>query len=212
MSADAFVELARYGSSLVGDALDRLNGLRGLVRYDGWGGCMVGPAFTVKTREGDNLALLQAIDEARPGDVLVVDGGGFTGRAIVGDLAREFALSHGLAGFVIDGALRDARVCSGNERFGCFAKGTSPNGPFKDGPGRINLAVAVGGQVIAPGDILVADDDGIVSFAAGQLGRVLDIAAKRAVGEDVIRSQIQGGRRPQPWLEAIIGKSGPVAR
>lgn len=212
MSADGFGELARYGSSLVGDALDRLNGLRGLVRYDGWDGCMVGPAFTVKTREGDNLALLRAIDQARPGDVLVVDGGGFTGRAIVGDLARDFALSRGLAGFVIDGALRDARGCAGNEQFGCFAKGISPNGPFKDGPGRLNVPIAVGGQPICPGDIIVADDDGIVCFAAELLENVVSIAAKRADGENGIRSQIESGQRPQPWLEAIIAQSDPVAK
>lgn len=212
MSADTFAELARYGSSLVGDALDRLNGLRGLARYDGWGGCMIGPACTVKTREGDNLALLRAIDLARPGDVLVVDGGGFTGRAIVGDLARQFALSRRLAGFVIDGALRDSLCCAGDEKFGCFAAGVSPNGPFKDGPGRINVPVAVGGQPVCPGDIVVADGDGIVCFAADLLEHVVDVAAKRAVGEGLIRSQIESGQRPQPWLQAIVAKTDPIVQ
>lgn len=199
--------LARFGTSIVGDALDRLNAIEGLQRYDGHRECVVGPALTVKTREGDNLAVLHAISIARPGDMLVIDGGGWLRRALVGDLARAFAISRGVIGFVVDGALRDVDTFRSTEPFACYARGTSPAGPFKDGPGRVNVPVAIGGQVVAAGDIVIADNDGIVSFAPSMIDTVMAAAHARVVAEGVIRQQIAHGEK-QAWLEAIMENSG----
>ena len=208
MHEDDRLALSELGTSLIGDALERLDSINGLTRYDGWGGCMVGPALTVKTREGDNLALLRAIDLARPGDVLLVDGAGSSCRGIVGDLARAFAMSRGIVGFLIDGAIRDVAVFRTAEPFGCFARGVSPNGPFKDGPGRINVPIAIGGQVVLPGDIVVADDDGAVSFASSRTREVITLARDRLASEDAIRAQIGSGAVEQSWLIAMMANSG----
>lgn len=200
--------LARAGTPLISDALGRLDGVQGMTRYDGWRECMVGPAFTVKTREGDNLALLHALSIARSGDVLVVDGGGWLHRALVGDLARSFAISRGVAGFIIEGAIRDVPAFQTKEPFGCFARGTSHNGPFKNGPGRINVPVAIGGQIINPGDVIVADDDGIVSFAPERLDWVVRATTDRTAAEEAIRTQVLSGEPDQPWLDAIMAAAG----
>lgn len=200
--------LARAGTSLICDALGRLEAIGGLTRFDGWRGCLVGPAFTVKTREGDNLALLAALSKASPGDVLVVDGGGWLHRALVGDLARTFAISRGVAGFVIEGAIRDVLAFRTDQPFGCFARGVSPNGPFKDGPGRINVPVTIGGQVVNPGDIIVADEDGIVAFSPERLDWLMRATADRRAAEETIRAQITSGGENQPWLEALLSEAG----
>lgn len=208
MTKDELGVLARAGTPLIGDALGRLDAIHGLTRFDGWRGCMVGRAFTVKTREGDNLALLHAVSVADPGDVLVVDGGGWPDRALVGDLARSFAISRGIVGFIIEGAIRDVSTFEIEEPFGCFARGISHNGPFKDGPGRINVPVAIGGQVVSPGDIIVADDDGVVSFAPQRLDWLVQAVADRAAAENTIRAQITSGERSQPWLDALMAEVG----
>lgn len=200
--------LACAGTPLISDALGRLDAIRGLTRFDGWQGSLVGPAFTVKTREGDNLALLHALSVATPGDVLVVDGGGASHRALAGDLARSFAISRGIAGFVIEGAIRDVSAFQTEEPFGCFARGTSHNGPFKDGPGRLNVPVAIGGQVVNPGDIIVADNEGIVSFAPDRFPWLVRATADRAAAEAIIREQISSGEQNQPWLEALRADAG----
>jgi RraA family protein len=200
--------LACAGTPLISDALGRLDAVQGLARFDGWRGTLVGPAFTVKTREGDNLALLHALSVANRGDVLVVDGGGALHRALAGDLARSFAISRGIAGFVIEGAIRDVSAFHTEEPFGCFARGTSHRGPFKDGPGRLNVPVAIGGQVVNPGDIIVADNDGIVSFAPDRLPWLLRATGDRAAAEAGIREQISSGEQSQAWLEALRADAG----
>lgn len=208
MTNDEMGVLARAGTPLISDALGRLDAIHGLTRFDGWQGCMVGRAFTVKTREGDNLALLHALSVADPGDVLVVDGGGWPHRALIGDLARSFAISRGISGFIIEGAIRDVSTFRTEEPFGCFARGISHKGPFKDGPGRINVPVAIGGQVVSPGDIIVADDDGVVSFAPQRLDWLIQAVADRAAAENTIRAQILSGERNQPWLDALMAEVG----
>lgn len=122
---------------------------------------MLGVAFTVKAPDGDNLFLHHALDLAKPGDIIVVSGVGASGRSFCGEIMMNVARVRGLAGFVIDGFIRD---CTGAAeiQFPVYARGVQPNGPYKNGPGEINVPVAVGGQVICPGDILVGDADGIV--------------------------------------------------
>src|SRR6201994_1536542 len=113
-------------------------------------GVLAGPAFTVKVRPGDNLMIHKAIDIAEPGDVIVVDGGGEVTQALVGELMQMHAQVRGLAGFVIDGAVRDVAALHAAD-FPCYARGNTHRGPFKEGPGEINVPVAIGGLVIEAG-------------------------------------------------------------
>ena len=101
-------------------------------------GRMVGTAFTVRTRPGDNLIVHKAIDMAAPGDVIVVDAGGALENAIIGELMSGWAEKRGVAGMVIDGAIRDSEALSEGD-FPVYAAGVTHRGPWKDGPGEINV-------------------------------------------------------------------------
>ncbi len=118
-------------------------------------GALAGPALTVKTRPGDNLMVHKAFDLAEPGDVIVVDAGGDLTSAIIGELMVAHARKRGVAGCVIDGAIRDSAAIGAGD-FPVFAAGVTHRGPYKDGPGEINVAIAIGGMVIEPGDLVLA--------------------------------------------------------
>jgi len=149
-------------TSIISDNLDRLPGAVGLRPFHR-GGTLIGVAFTVKTRPGDNLAIHQALELVGPGDVIVVDGGGDESRALIGEIMMTIAQHRGAAGYVIDGAIRDADAIAASD-FPVFARAAIHRGPYKNGPGAINVPVAVGGTVISPGDIVAGDGDGVVSF------------------------------------------------
>ncbi|MFB7933801.1 MULTISPECIES: RraA family protein [Streptomyces] len=165
----------------LGDALDRLNIVDGGIAPIWNGAAAVGTALPVLTVAGDNKAVIEALEHIRPGDVLVINAFGYDGRAIIGDnLAQRFAV-HGAAGAVVDGYVRDAAII---ERLGVpvFARGLTPAGPFKNGPGTIGEAVAIGGVVVNPGDIVAADGDGVIVIPPHRAEEAL-----RAVEEIVAR-------------------------
>jgi len=169
-------------TSIISDNLDRLPGAVGLRPFHR-GGQLLGVAFTVKTRPGDNLAIHQALELVGPGDVIVVDGGGDESRALIGEIMLNIARHRGAAGYVIDGAIRDADALAASD-FPVFARAAIHRGPYKSGPGAINVPVAIGGTVISPGDIVAGDGDGVVSFpqaiAAELRGKVAAQIAREA--------------------------------
>ena len=122
---------------------------------------LLGPAFTVRAPAGDNLMFHKALDMAQEGDILVISGIGGVDRAFSGEGMIRYAMLKKLGGFVVDGYVRDLEATQ-NLPFPVYARGIQPNGPLKNGPGEINLPVAIGGQVVRPGDILVGDQDGLV--------------------------------------------------
>jgi len=148
---------------IISDNLERLPGAVGLKPFHRTGVRMVGAAFTVRTRPGDNLAIHKALELVGPGDVIVVDGGGDETRALVGEIMKTIAEYRGATGYVIDGAIRDVADIAQSD-FPMFARTAIHRGPYKSGPGEINVPVSIGGLVIAPGDIVVGDEDGVVSF------------------------------------------------
>lgn len=137
------------------------------------GARLMGTAYTVRVPAGDNLLFYYAIDQAEPGDVIVIDGGGYTERALCGEIMATYAEKRGLAGFVINGAIRD-KVEISQMDFPVFTKGFCPNGPYKNGPGEINVPVNIGGRIICPGDILVGDGNGLVSFSPDDAPEILE--------------------------------------
>lgn len=161
---------------------------------------LVGCAYTVHVPAGDNLLLYYAIDQARPGDVIVVDGKGFTERALCGEIMVTYAMKRKLAGIVIDGAIRDKKELSQME-FPVFAKSSSPNGPNKNGPGEINVPVSVGGRIVSPGDIIVGDENGIITIHPKQVSHVLENAYQVMKKEKTILDQInQDGQLDLTWM------------
>src|SRR5207248_993046 len=113
-------------------------------------GVLAGPAFTVKTRPGDNLMVHKALDMAAEGDVVVVDGSSDLTNALIGELMVGHAIARKLAGIIIYGAIRDLRVISEGD-FPVYAVGVTHWGPYKDGPGNTNVPIAIDGLVIHPG-------------------------------------------------------------
>ena len=189
-------------AAIISDNLVRIPGICGLRPFHN-GAKLVGTALTVKTRPGDNLMIHKCFDLARPGDVVVVDGGGHTTQALVGELMATYAARLGVVGFVMDGAIRDAGAFAASD-FACYARAAIHKGPYKDGPGHINVPVVIGGHVVNPGDIVVGDEDGLVSFSPDLAQSLL--AACRALmdKEDGIMRSIEEDRLDRSWIEGRL--------
>src|SRR5438552_18479690 len=179
-------------TSVISDNLARLPGAVGLRPFHR-GGRLVGTAFTVRTRPGDNLAIHRALELVGPGDVIVVDGGGDETRALVGEIMKNIAEYRGASGYVIDGAIRDVAAFTASD-FPCFARAVIHRGPYKSGPGEINVPVSVGGAVISPGDIVVGDEDGVVSFSQAAAPALLEAVKAQVAREEATLVAIREGR------------------
>lgn len=170
-------------------------------------GKLVGTAITVKTRPGDNLMVHKAIDLAEPGDVIVVDAGGDTTNAIAGEIMVRIAQKRGIAGFVIDGSIRDTEAIA-NDVFPVYARGVTHRGPYKDGPGEINVPVSVGGMIVHPGDIIVGDEDGVAVVPQGSAEEVLSLAKEQAAREEAILKSIEDGTIDRAWIDRTLKEKG----
>lgn len=197
-------EICRLGevpTANVGDALQRMTVMDGGIRLVTGRtpllltgrAALVGNALTVDVRSGDNLAIHRALDEARPGDVLVVNGHGDMNRALVGDLIGEIMVNVGVAGAVIDGAVRDVQTLS-EMGLAVYARASTPAGPFKNGPGTIGAPVAVGGVVVAAGDVIVGDSDGVVVVPRHRVREVADAVDGIGETEAALRARILTAR------------------
>ncbi|MBV7483125.1 RraA family protein [Bordetella sp. BOR01] len=184
------------------DNLHRQRGVVGLARYNRRGK-LVGSALTVKTRPGDNLFIYKAMTLIQPGHVLVVDAGGDLTNACVGEIMKRYLQQRGCVGLIVDGAIRDVAAFE-NDDFPCYARGHVHRGPYKDGPGEVNVPVNIGGQVIQPGDVIVADEDGIVSFPVSQADALVQKAREHAAKEERIMAEIAGGAERQSWLHPVL--------
>ena len=185
--------LAAFAVAGVGDALGRLGLMHSRIRQMTPGRRCAGRALTVWTREGDNLAIHRALDEARPGDVLVVNAMGEITRAVFGDLLAEIALASGLAGVVIDSAIRDLEPIR-RTRLPVWSAAVTPAGPTKHGPGQVGVAIACGGVVVSPGDYVTADDDGVAMVPRDQVEGVLERLSEIEAFEGALRERIRETR------------------
>lgn len=193
-------------TSHISDNLRRLEGILGLRRFHR-SRKLIGTAVTVKVRAGDNLLTYKAISMMSPGHVLVVDAGGATSNAIVGDLLLAYAQQRGCAGFVVDGAIRDSAAFADAD-FPCYARDVTHRGPFKTGPGAINVPVSIGGQVVQPGDVIIGDEDGLVVFPPSETGRLIAAAQRSAATERAIREEILTGNVRQSWMDKMFAAHG----
>lgn len=187
--------------ALLSDQLRRNRGSIGLIPYHS-PAPMAGTAVTVRTRGGDNLAILRAYDFCRPGDVMVVDADGDLSNALVGGIMTFGAAKMGLAGMVLNGAIRD--VAEIRERtFPVYARGVSHRGPFKDGPGEINVPINIGGMVVNPGDIIAGDQDGLIAFAPTLAQEVITKALAQHAKEEATMQAIREGRWDRSFVDAL---------
>jgi regulator of RNase E activity RraA len=198
---------ADVATAHLSDNMSRLAGGGAALRPMHKGGRLVGCAITVKVRPGDNLMVHKAIDIAEPDDVVVVDAGGELSQAIVGELMMRRAQQRGLAGLVIHGAIRDL-ACIGADTYPVYALGVTHRGPYKDGPGEINVPVSIGGMVVHPGDIVVGDDDGLVAVPLAEAGAVLELARRHRAKEEITMRDILAGTVDRSWVDRLLTERG----
>lgn len=191
----------------VSDSMSRMFAGGPLLRPMHNGSPMAGPAFTVRTRPGDNLLIHKASALAAPGDIIVVDAGGDLTNALIGEIMLHMATLKGLGGFVINGAIRDAKAIRGSS-FPVFAAGITHRGPYKDGPGEINTPVSLGGMVVEAGDLVIGDDDGVLCIPFDQVDAVYDATRAKANAELKMMADISAGTYDDTWVDATLSRLG----
>lgn len=191
----------------ISDVMSRMTAGGSRLRPMHAGGVMAGVALTVKTRPGDNLMLHRAIDLAGPGDIIVCDAGGDLTNSLMGEIMLGYASKRGVSGFVIDGAIRDAAAIKASP-LPLYAAGVTHRGPYKDGPGEINVPVSIDGMVIEPGDIVLGDDDGILCVPFDDAEAILEAAAAKNAAEVKTIAAIEAGTMDRSWVEASLKRLG----
>ena len=165
---------------------------------------MVGPALTVKARGGDNLALHAALNIAEAGDVVVVSNEEDNTRSLIGEIMMAY-LRHDrkVAGIVIDGPIRDIDEI-GQWDFPVYATGTTPGGPYKEGPGEVNVPVACGGISVNPGDIILGDPDGVIVIPRKDAAQILEDAKKFQEADEKKLEAAKNGTANRAWVEKTL--------
>jgi RraA family protein len=169
---------------------------------------LCGPALTVRVAVGDHLMVQKALDLAQPGQVIVVDARGFLEAAMVGEIMTRYARSRGIAGFVIDGAIRDLDYIT-TQDLPVYARGATPAGPTRRGPGEINVPVQVGGMVVAPGDIICGDLDGLVSVPPASALQLAEQVESLQRKEHASLKAIEAGTLDRAWVDEALRANRP---
>ncbi len=168
---------------------------------------LLGPAFTVRAPVGDNLMFHKAIDMAEPGDILVVDGQGDTTRSLVGEIMVRWAMARKLGGMVVDGSIRDCGAIKELD-FPVYARGVCPMGPFKNGPGEINVPVTCGGAIVFPGFIVVGDEDGVVFIDPRDAPDLIKKTKAHNDKEKQTFEKIKAGTLDRSWIDQALKEKG----
>lgn len=195
--------------SNVSDCMARMSGFGPQIRPYHRSGKLAGTAVTVKTRPGDNLMIHKALDMAGPGEVLVIDAGGDLTNSLMGELMLSYAIKRGLAGVVINGAIRDLGWIKERD-FPVFAAGVTHRGPYKDGPGEINFPICIDGNLVNPGDLILGDEDGVLSVACDEVESVLEAATKKHAAETQQLADIEAGTNKRSWVDETLRRQGVI--
>jgi regulator of RNase E activity RraA len=171
---------------------------------------ILGPACTVKVYPGDNLMVHKSLDVAQPGDVVVVDTSSSSLTAVLGDLVSTKARHRGIAGFVVDGLIRDLPEIRALGDFPVFARGVTPIGPLHRGPGEVNHAISAGGIVVKPGDIIVGDLNGVVVVPRESADDLLSRLRERSAREAEYKEAVARGEFSNAWVDATLDEAGVV--
>lgn len=200
-------EAAEYQAAILADVAGRRGALHGRIRALRPDMKLAGTAFTVEVRPGDNLMIHAAMSLAKPGDVLVIDGKGDPTSALMGTIMMTACRKLGIAGVVVDGAVRDSLEIEEMD-FPVFSVGTNPNGPTKSVPGRIGHPVSVGGVTVHPGDFVLGDADGVVVVERARIESLLPLAARKVKDEAARIAAIEQGDTAAKWLDAALRAAG----
>jgi regulator of RNase E activity RraA len=208
VSAEMIEKFRALPVANVSDCMSRLTAGGPRLRPFHDGTVLSGPAFTVKTRPGDNLMVHKALDIALPGDVVVVDAGGDLTNSIIGEIMVTYARQRGLGGIVINGSIRDCSALH-QQRLPVYAAGVTHRGPFKSGPGEIGRAISIDGMVIEPGDLIIGDADGLLAIPFDQVGQVCSAATAKLDAETkILKDLLAGGSMDRGWVDATLRQLG----
>lgn len=207
VSPDLVRQAAEFQAAILADVAGRRGAMHGRIAALRPRMKLAGPALTVDVRPGDNLMIHAAIAVAKPGDVLVIDGKGDRTAALMGTIMMTACRQLGIAGVVIDGAVRDSIEIDEMD-FPVFCVGTNPNGPTKNVAGRIGHPVSCGGVNVRPGDLVLADADGVVVIERERVEPLLPQARRKVADETARISQIRQGHTSASWLAGALRSAG----
>lgn len=204
---DLIEGFGEFESTDISDALNRMYAMAEPIRNVVNDATLLGPALTVKVFPGDNMMVHKALDLVQPGDVIVVDASCSYNAAVIGDLVANKARCRGVAGFIIDGLVRDL---PGLKECGLpvYARGITPFGPLHRGPGEINYQISCGGIVVSPGDIVRADASGVTVIPRAWAPEILSRlrASQEALAAYV--AQVKQGVFSNDWVDRQLTADG----
>ena len=202
-------KLLEYDSCNISDGLNKLYTMDSGIHQLFTSRKFAGPAVTVKVRSGDNFMLHKAISLVKPGDVLVVETQSCNSYAVCGDLMVSCMDKLGVAGIVVDGTVRDIKTLR-EIGMPVFARGTVCGAGDKDGPGEVNFPISCGGVVVNPGDLIFADDDGVVVIPKDDIEEAIAGADKKLAVEAIRRQQIAEGVYIKAGLDNVMKAKGVI--
>jgi regulator of RNase E activity RraA len=170
---------------------------------------LCGRAVTVNARPADNLMVHKALQVAEPGDIVVVCTCGNRTSAVVGGLMGEAAAAKRLGGIIVDGAIRDVEDLT-RLAFPAFSRTVCAGSCDKDGPGEINVPISCGGAVVAPGDLVVGDADGVAIVPHADAAEVLDLVEQLCDRERTRIAEIRSGTLFRPEIDDALRKKGVI--
>ncbi|WP_238915684.1 RraA family protein [Clostridium sp. YIM B02555] len=169
---------------------------------------MCGVALTVKARPGDNLALHKALNMAEEGDVIVFSNEGDRSQSIMGEIMYKYLSDFKkIEGIVIDGPIRDIDTIS-KYIMPIYATGTTPGGPYKEGPGEVNVPIACGRIAVNPGDIILGDADGVIVIPKNDAAQILEKAKTIAAGDAAKVAASASGTVNRQWVDKLLEEKG----
>lgn len=169
---------------------------------------MCGVALTVKSRPGDNLMLHQALNIAKEGDIIILSNNGDRTQAIMGEIMYKYLADFKkVAGIVIDGPIRDIDVIS-KSNCPIYATGTTPGGPYKEGPGEVNVPISIGGIAVNPGDIILGDQDGVIVIPKNDAVDLIEKAEANAQQDHAKVLKASEGTANRDWVKETLEKKG----
>jgi 4-hydroxy-4-methyl-2-oxoglutarate aldolase len=203
-------EAAKLPAAILADVYGRRGTVSGRVAALSPTMKVAGPALTVEVRPGDNLMIHAALAIARPGDVIIVDGKGDQTCALIGEIMVSQAIALGVAGMVLDAAVRDVEALRA-KGFPVFSFGFNPCGPTKRVSGRVNYPISVGGITVSPGDLVVGDADGVVVIERERVAETIELGRKKVADETKRLESIARRENLTPaWLAAALKEADVV--
>jgi 4-hydroxy-4-methyl-2-oxoglutarate aldolase len=188
----AVAELGRYGVATIHEAQDRTGLMAPYMRPIWTGAHISGTAVTVSVPPCDNWMIHIAVEQCQPGDIMVIAPTSFSDAGYFGDLLGASLKAHGVIGVVLDGGCRDVAQLKA-AGFPVWSKAISAQGTVKETLGDVNVPIVCGGQIVSPGDVIIADDDGVVVVPRDAAADIAAKSAAREAREDQIRLRYEAG-------------------